>query len=62
MTLPRTTARQRATSTRDLARALLIAGAVVVAMLVLTAAFGVQQAGPAYDVVPDPAALSGLPF
>jgi hypothetical protein len=31
-------------------------------MLVMTAIFGVQQAGPSYEIVPDPAAGLGLPF
>ncbi|HYC06305.1 MAG TPA: hypothetical protein VEG29_00120 [Candidatus Binatia bacterium] len=43
-------------------RAILIVAAIVVAMLALTAILGVGQAGPGYQIVPDPAAGMGLPF
>jgi len=33
-----------------------------VLMIVLTAVFGVQQTGPSYQIVPDPASGLGLPF
>jgi hypothetical protein len=50
------------TSNQGLVRALLIVAAVIVLMLVLTVVFGVQQAGPSYQIVPDPASGLGLPF
>jgi hypothetical protein len=36
--------------------------AVIVVMIVLTAIVGVQQTGPSYQIVPDPASGLGLPF
>ena len=51
-----------ARSSGNLVRALIVAAAIVVAMLALNVIFGVQQAGPSYDLMPDPASLSGLPF
>jgi hypothetical protein len=39
-----------------------IVAAIVVAMIAVTAILGVGQAGPAYQIVPDPAAGMGLPF
>lgn len=62
MALYRTTLGQRADSYRDLVRVLLIVAAVIVVMLVLSAIFGVQQTGPSYQIVPDPASGLGLPF
>jgi ABC-type transporter Mla subunit MlaD len=62
MTLHQATAEQQAASFHDLLRALLMAALVVAAMLALTALFGVQETGPTYDIVADPAQLSGLPF
>ena len=62
MTLQRMTLGQRAASYQDLVRVLLIVTAVIVLMLVLTAIFGVQQTGPSYEIVPDPASGLGLPF
>jgi hypothetical protein len=62
MALHRTTLGQRADSYRDLVRVLLIVAAVIVVMLVLSAIFGVQQTGPSYQIVPDPASGLGLPF
>jgi len=62
MTLQRMTLGQRAASYQDLVRVLLIVTAVIVIMLVLTAIFGVQQTGPSYQIVPDPASGLGLPF
>ena len=62
MALQRMTLGQRAASYQDLVRVLLIVAAVIVLMLVLTAIFGVQQAGPSYQIVPDPASGLGLPF
>ncbi len=62
MTLQRTTIGSRIASHRELVRALVIVGAAIVLTVVLTAVFGVQQAGPSYDFVPDPAAAAGLPF
>ena len=53
---------KRAASYADLVRVLLIVAAVIVLMLVLTAIFGVQQTGPSYEIVPDPASGLGLPF
>jgi hypothetical protein len=62
MALQRMTLGQRAASYQDLVRVPLIVAAVIVLMLVLTAIFGVQQAGPSYQIVPDPASGLGLPF
>ncbi len=53
---------QRVASNQDLLRALLIVAAVIVMMVVLTVVFGVQQTGPSYQIVPDPASGLGLPF
>ena len=46
----------------DLLRVLVIVAAVIVAMLVLTAIFGIGQPGPSLELTPDPAAGMGLPF
>ena len=62
MALQRTTLGQRAVPYRDLIRVLVIVAAVIVLMLVMTAMFGVQQTGPSYEIVPDPASGLGLPF
>ena len=62
MALQGTTLGQRVASYPDLVRVLLIVVAVIVLMLVLTAIFGVQQTGPSYEIVPDPASGLGLPF
>ena len=62
MALQHSTLGQRVTSSQDLVRALLIVAAVIVLMLVLTAVIGVQQTGPSYQIVPDPASGLGLPF
>jgi hypothetical protein len=61
MALQRTSIGQNV-SHHDLVRALFIVVAVIVLMLALTAIFGVQQAGPSYQIVPDPASGLGLPF
>jgi hypothetical protein len=61
MTLPQTTV-ARGGSLRDLARALVVAAAIVVVTIALDVVLGVHQSGPSYDLVPDPASLSGLPF
>lgn len=45
---------------RDLARILLLIAAVIVCVAALNMAFGMPQASPIYDVVPDPA--GPLPF
>jgi len=60
MALQGTTLGQRVASYPDLVR--VIVAVVIVLMLVMTAIFGVQQAGPSYEIVPDPAAGLGLPF
>jgi hypothetical protein len=62
MALHQSTLGQRIASNQDLVRALLIVAAVIVLMLVMTAIFGVQQTGPSYEIVPDPASGLGLPF
>jgi hypothetical protein len=46
---------------QDLLRALVVVAAVIAAMLVATAVFGVRLTGPSYEIVPDPAGLT-LPF
>jgi hypothetical protein len=62
MALHQGTLGQRAASYQDLVRVLLIVAAVIVLMLVATVIFGVQQTGPSYEIVPDPASGLGLPF
>ena len=62
MTLHRTTLGQRAASYRDFVRVLLIVATVIVLMLAMTVIFGVHQAPPSYQIVPDPAGVLGLPF
>ena len=62
MALQRSTLGRRVSAYPDLARALLVVAAVIVLMLVLTVVFGVQQAAPSYQIVPDPASGLGLPF
>jgi hypothetical protein len=62
MALQHSTQGQRIAINPDLLRALLIAAAVIVVMIVLTAVFGVGQSGPSYQIVPDPASGLGLPF
>ncbi len=47
---------------RVIGYALLIATLIVAVMLLATAVLGIQVNGPSYDIVPDPAGLSGLPF
>ena len=46
---------------REIVWAVLIAAAIVVAIFALNVAFGVQGPG-SYDILPDPAHLSGLSF
>ena len=62
MALQHSTLGKMAASHQDLVRAVLIAAAVIVLMLVLTVVFGVQQSGPSYQIVPDPASGLGVPF
>ncbi len=62
MTLEQPTISSRLASHRELVISLAIVGAAIVVMVVLTAVFGIQQTGPSYDIVPDPAAAAGLPF
>ena len=62
MALQRTSLGLRGQSSPDLLRTLAIVAAVIVVMLVLTAIFGIGQAGPSLDIVPDPASGLGLPF
>ena len=45
----------------DVIRVLLIMAAVIAVVIVATALLG-MQAGPGYDITPDPAKLIGLPF
>jgi hypothetical protein len=52
---------QRAASSSDLARFLLIIGAAVALMLIANAVFGLAGPGPSLDFAPDPAGLA-LPF
>jgi len=47
---------------RDLVRVAVFLAVVIGMMLVATAIFGMGQTGPLYDIVPDPAHLSGLSF
>ena len=49
-------------SSRALLLALLVALAVIALMILATAIFGFNQAGPSYEIAPDPAHLVGLPF
>lgn len=62
MALQRTSLGLSGRFSSDLLRVLVIVAAVVVAMLVLTAIFGIGQAGPSLEIVPDPASGLGLPF
>ena len=62
MTLNRTNLGLRGAPYPDLIRVLFIIAAVIVAMLVLTAIFGIGQPGPSLEFAPDPAAGMGLPF
>ena len=62
MALQRSALGTRAAPSRDLVRVLLILAAVIVVFLVMTAVFGIGQAGPSYDIVSDPASGLGLPF
>ena len=59
MALHRSILEQRA-SYQGLLIAVVIAVAVVAAMLIATAIFGVRLEGPSYEIVPDPAGM--LPF
>ena len=61
MTL-QTSSSQRTTDWQKLGIAIVIAVAILVLMAIATALLGVQVPGPFYDIVPDPAGLSGLPF
>lgn len=61
MALHQATLGQRVAGYRDLVRVLLIVAAIIVLMLAANVIFGVQQTGPAYDFVADPAGLA-LPF
>ena len=62
MALQQTTLGRRAASLQTPVRVLVVLAVVIVAMIALTAIFGVGQTGPSYDLVPDPAAAAGLPF
>lgn len=62
MTTQQPTVDQRSAPHRDLVRVVVILAAVFALMLAATAILGVQQTGPLYDIVPDPAHLSGLSF
>ena len=62
MTLHQSTLGQRIAPYQDLVRVLLVVVAVIALMLVMTAVFGVHQAVPSYQIVPDPAAGLGLTF
>lgn len=61
MALHQSSLAQRVASHQDLLRVLLVV-AVVLLMLALTAAFGIHQGVPSYQIVPDPAGGAGLPF
>ena len=60
MAAPQPTLLQRASSHEDLLRALVMIVAIVAALAVLTAVFGVTHSGPSYELIPDPA--GALPF
>jgi hypothetical protein len=45
----------------DVIRILVIMATVVAVVVIATAMFGMSS-GPAFDITPDPARLSGLPF
>lgn len=62
MTTQQPTVDQRAAPHRDLVRVVAILVAVIAMMLAATAILGVQQPGLLYDIVPDPAHLSGLSY
>jgi|ABSN01.1.fsa_nt_gi hypothetical protein len=61
MSLQESTEGKRATS-RDLIRVLVLLAVAIALMVAATAIFGMGQTGPLYEIVPDPAHLSGLPF
>jgi hypothetical protein len=61
MALHKLTGTRDAGSDHELIRALVIVVAIVAFMLVATAVFGVQGAGPSYEIVSDPAGVE-LPF
>ncbi len=61
MTL-QTSSDQRTTPWQKPGIAVLIAVAILAAMALATALLGVQAPGPHFDILPDPAGLSGLPF
>jgi hypothetical protein len=46
----------------DVIRVLLLLATVIAVVVIATALVGMAHAGPAYDITPDPAGLSGLPF
>ena len=60
MTLRRTTLSQKVIGYEDLIRAFVFVLAVIAALLVMTAIFGINVTGPSYEIVPDPAGV--LPF
>jgi len=60
MTVQRTTLIERVSSHGDALRAFAMLAALLAAMAVLTAIFGVTHPGPGYEIVPDPAI--GMPF
>lgn len=62
MTIQLPTTEQRSVPHRELVRVVVIFAGVIALMLAATAICGVQQTGPLYDIVPDPAHLSGLSF
>ena len=62
MAIQQPTADQRAVPHRDLVRVVVILAAVIALMLAATAILGVTQTGPLYEIVQDPAHLSGLSF
>ena len=62
MALQRTSLGLSGLFSSDLLRVLVIVAAVIVAMLILTAIFGIGQPGPSLEFAPDPAAGMGLPF
>ncbi len=57
-----TSTSQHSTTWRMLGLVLLIAVGVIALMALATVVLGVQATGPLYDIVPDPAGLSGLAF
>jgi hypothetical protein len=61
MALQRTALGERIASHRELISVLIVIALGIALMFAANAIFGLHGAGPAYDIVPDPAGGFGLP-